>query len=94
MLLLALSWWALDRKRINFWGVTFLEAFGVNALLAYVVQQTAQLLPARDVMHAIGAASLKMEGSTLIANLPVLLFLVMLWVPLELMRRRRWIVRL
>lgn len=94
MLLLALSWWALDRKRLSFWGVTFLEAFGVNALLAYVVQQTAQLVPAGDDMHAIGAASLKMEGSTLIANFPVLLFLIMLWVPLEFMRRRRWIVRL
>ena len=93
-LLLALSWWALDRKRLNFWGVTFLEAFGVNALLAYVLQQTAQLLPAGDDMHAIGAASLKMDRSTLIANLPVLLFLIMLWVPLEFMRRRRWIVRL
>jgi predicted acyltransferase len=94
MLLLALSWWGIDRKRLNFWGVTFLEAFGVNALLAYALQQTAQLLPAGDDMHAIGAASLKMEGSALIANLPILLFLVMLWVPLEFMRRRRWIVRL
>ena len=94
MLLLALSWWAIDRKRLRFWGVTFLEAFGVNALLAYVVQQTAQLLPAADDMHAIGAATLKMEGSALIANRPILLFLVMLWVPLEIMRRRWWIVRL
>jgi predicted acyltransferase len=94
MLLLALSWWAIDRKRLSFWGVTFLEAFGVNALLAYVIQETAQLLPAGREMHAIGAASMKMEAPVLMTNLPIVAFLVMLWVPLEFMRRRRWIVRL
>jgi hypothetical protein len=94
MLLFAFSWWAVDRRRFSFWGLTILEAFGVNALLAYILQGVAQLLPAGADMHAIGAASITMRIPGLMANFPVVAFLVMLWLPLELMRRRRWIVRL
>jgi predicted acyltransferase len=94
MLLFAFSWWAVDRRRFSFWGLTILEAFGVNALLAYILQGVAQLLPAGADMQAIGAASVTMRIPGLMANFPVVAFLVMLWLPLELMRRRRWIVRL
>jgi predicted acyltransferase len=94
LLLFSLCYWALDRKRFRFSGVTVFEAFGLNALLAYILQGVAQLLPAGDDMHALGAASQKMEGSVLVANLPVVAFLVILWMPLEFMRRRRWIVKL
>jgi predicted acyltransferase len=94
LLLLSLSFWALDRQRFAPRGIGFLQAFGANALLAYVVQQTAQLLPAGDDLHALGAASQHTELSAAVANLPVVIFIVMLWLPLEFMRRRRWIVRL
>ncbi|HEX4077681.1 MAG TPA: heparan-alpha-glucosaminide N-acetyltransferase domain-containing protein [Rhizomicrobium sp.] len=94
LLLLSLCYWALDRRRLRFPAVTFLEAFGLNALLAYVLQGLAQLLPAGDDMHALGAASLKSDASMLVANLPVLAFILMLWAPLEFLRRRRWIVKI
>ncbi|HEY6577731.1 MAG TPA: heparan-alpha-glucosaminide N-acetyltransferase domain-containing protein [Rhizomicrobium sp.] len=94
LVLFALSYWALDRRRLRFPAIAFLEAFGLNALLAYVLQGLAQLLPAGGDMHAIGAASLKMEAPALMANLPVLAFVVMLWIPLEFLRRRRWIVKI
>lgn len=94
LLLLSLTFWALDKQRFAPRGISFLQAFGANALLAYVVQQTAQLLPAGDDLHAIGAASQHTELSAAVANLPVVIFIVMLWLPLEFMRRRRWIVRL
>jgi predicted acyltransferase len=94
MLLLSFSFWALDRERVKFRGLTILQAFGANALLAYVLQQAAQLLPAGDDMHALGAASMKSAMPGLMANLPIVIFLVMLWLPLEFMRRRRWIVKI
>jgi predicted acyltransferase len=45
-------------------------------------------------MHAIGNASAKMDMPGLVGNLPVLAFILILWAPLEMMRRRRWIVKL
>jgi predicted acyltransferase len=94
LLLLSLAYWALDRRRFRFPAVTFLEAFGLNALLAYVLQELAQLVPAGNEMHALGAATHRTEASFFIANLPVLAFILILWVPLEFLRRRRWIVKL
>jgi predicted acyltransferase len=94
LLLLSFAHWALDRRRFRSPAVTFLEAFGLNALLAYVLQGLARLLPAGDDMHALGTASHGMEASFLITNLPVVIFILMLWVPLEFLRRRRWVVKI
>jgi predicted acyltransferase len=94
LLLLSLAYWALDRRRFRFPAVTFLEAFGLNALLAYVLQGLAQLLPAGNDMHALSTASHGMEASFLITDLPVVVFILMLWAPLEFLRRRRWIVKI
>lgn len=94
LLLLSVSYWALDKQRFAPHGLGFLQAFGANALLAYIVQQTAQLLPAGDDLRAIGAASQHSDFSAAVANFPVIIFIVMLWLPLEFMRRRRWILRL
>jgi predicted acyltransferase len=92
--LLSFAYWALDRKKFRSPSLTFLEAFGLNALLAYMLQELAQLIPAADEMHALDAASHRTEASFLVANLPVLIFILMLWVPLEFLRRRRWIVKI
>jgi len=93
-LLFCTFYWILDHRKYRLRGSAFLEAFGVNALFAYVVQESAQLLPAAGDMHAIGSASLKMDVPVLVANSPAVAFILILWVPLELMRRRRWIVKL
>ena len=93
-LVFCMFYWILDDRKLRLRGSTFLEAFGANALFAYVIQELAQLLPAAGDMHAIGSASLKMDMPVLVANFPVVAFILILWAPLELMRRRRWIVRL
>jgi predicted acyltransferase len=93
-LVLCFFYWVLDERKLRLRGAVFLEAFGINALLAYVLQELAQLLPAADNMHAIGNASAKMDMPGLVGNLPVLAFILILWAPLEMMRRRRWIVKL
>jgi predicted acyltransferase len=94
VLLLSFAYWALDRKRFSSPAVSFLEAFGLNALLAYVLQGLAQLLPAANDMHALSTESHRIEASFLITDLPVVAFVLMLWIPLEFLRRRRWIVKL
>lgn len=97
MLLFCFFYWALDERKLRIRGTAFLQAFGTNALLAYVLQEVAQLLPAAGAlgdMHAIGSTSQKMDMPGVVGNLPVLAFILILWVPLELMRRRRWIVKL
>ena len=87
-------YWMLDELQFRPRGTAFLEAFGINALLAYVIQESAQLLPAAGDMHTIGTASLNSSFPSLVGNLPVVAFILILWGPLELMRRRRWIVRI
>jgi predicted acyltransferase len=90
-------YWVLDERKIRLRGATFLQAFGINALLAYVLQELAQLLPAAGAlgdMHAIGSASLNTQLPGIVGNLPVVAFILILWSPLEVMRRRRWIVKL
>jgi predicted acyltransferase len=90
-------YWVLDENKFRLRGTTFLQAFGVNALLAYILQELAQLLPAVGAlgdMHAIGSASLNTQLPGLAGNLPVVAFILILWAPLELMRRRRWILKI
>jgi len=96
-LLFCAFYWVLDEKKVTVRGTSFLEAFGINALLAYILQELAQLLPAAGAlgdMHAIGSASLKLDMPGVVGNLPVLAFILILWAPLEFMRRRHWIVKL
>src|SRR5579862_5793405 len=93
-LLFCMFYWILDDRKYRLRGSVFLEAFGMNALFAYAIQELAQLVPAAGDMHAIGSASLKMDVPVLVANFPVIAFILILWAPLELMRRRRWIVKL
>ena len=93
-LLFCALYWALDRKKFHVPGAAFLQAFGANALFAYIVQELAQLLPAGGEMHAIGTAGARMDMPSVMAAVPVVAFLLILWAPLAVMRRRRWYVRL
>jgi predicted acyltransferase len=97
LLVFCAFYWALDDNRFRLRGATFLQTFGVNALLAYILQELAQLLPALGAlgdMHAIGSASLNTHLPGLAGNLPIVAFILLLWAPLELMRRRRWILKI
>lgn len=87
--------WILDERKFRLPGSVFLEAFGKNALFAYVVQEAAQLVPAAADIHAVGSASQNIDMPVLAAALPAVAFILILWAPLEFMRRRRrWIVKL
>ncbi|HEY5049121.1 MAG TPA: heparan-alpha-glucosaminide N-acetyltransferase domain-containing protein [Rhizomicrobium sp.] len=93
-MLLAALVWLLDQKRATMWGATFFEAFGINAILAYVLHQLAQFVPAGDSMHSLSLEGTHASLSQLMAFLPVVAFLALLWLPLEYMRRRHWIVKI
>jgi predicted acyltransferase len=97
LLVFCAFYWTLDENKFRVRGTTFLQTFGVNALLAYTLQELAQLLPALGAlgdMRAIGSASLNTQLPGLAGNLPIIAFILLLWAPLELMRRRRWILKI
>lgn len=93
-LLLAACAWLLDRRRADIWGMSFFEAFGVNAILAYVVHELAQFIPASESMHTLSAEGANSGLPELMAFFPIAVFLAILWIPLEYMRRKRWIVKI
>ncbi len=89
-LLVAAAYWTLN-DRPSFL-TAFFEAFGVNAALAYTIHIAAELIPAGNDMHAIGVFG--KSSPELTALLPPIAFIAILWVPLEIMRRRRWFARI
>jgi predicted acyltransferase len=93
-MLLAGFVWLLDQKRATPWGTSFFEAFGVNAILAYVLHELAQFIPGRDGMHSLSVAGSGLGLAVAMAFLPIVVFIAILWLPLEIMRRRRWIVKI
>ena len=93
-ILLAGSVWLLDQKRASPWGVSFFEAFGVNAILAYVLHELAQFIPGGDGMHSLSVAGSNLGLSVAMTFFPIVVFLAILWLPLEFMRRNRWIVKI
>jgi predicted acyltransferase len=94
VILLAGLVWLLDQRHKNVWGVRFFEAFGANAILAYALQSFAQFIPGDEGMQSLSAAGTRSGYSIAMALLPVVLFIAILWLPLELMRRKRWIVKI
>lgn len=93
MVLLAAFVWLLDVRRFKPWGLSFFESFGCNAILAYGVHQLAQLIPASDGMRVLGAEAASSRLPQIMAFLPVAIFIAFLWLPLDLMRRKGWILK-
>jgi len=84
----------LDQKRASLWGLTFFEAFGINAIVAYVLHELAQFIPGSDGMHSLSVAGSNSGLSVATALFPIAVFIAVLWLPLEIMRRKRWIVKI
>jgi predicted acyltransferase len=93
-ILLAALVWLLDQRRASLWGLSFFEAFGVNAILAYVLHELAQLIPSGDGMHSLSVAGSNPGLSVATALFPIAVFVAILWLPLEIMRRKRWILKI
>jgi predicted acyltransferase len=73
--------------------VVFTLAFGANAIAAYVLHELAACILGADlftVPYRNLAPALGREAAELV---PIATFLAIVWLPLEYMRRQRWIVK-
>jgi predicted acyltransferase len=94
LLVWAGCFWLLDLKRTKPWGIAFVLAFGMNAIFAYVLHELASLMLAGDGIRwfdRIASLALPPKAAALV---PVLVFLLIVWLPVGYLYRRHWIIRI
>jgi predicted acyltransferase len=94
LLVLAGLYAALDLRGWRLPGQAFVLAFGVNAIFAYIVHELASIvLKAQAARTLYGWAGAVLPGEAA-ALAPVAAFVVLLWIPLAYLYRRRWIIKI
>ncbi|UDF02858.1 acyltransferase family protein [Asticcacaulis sp. AND118] len=73
--------------------VTFATAFGVNAIAAYVLHFLMNSLLGWQLLTQTYFASRDTVGEAVAALFPVILFILAVWLPVEYLRRRKWIIK-
>lgn len=94
---LAALHWLIDKPGVRtdrIW-ITFPLAFGVNAIAAYVLHE---LLAVMSILSwgAVTAPYRWAEplvGSPVAALIPVIIFILLVWWPMDYLRRRNWIIK-
>jgi predicted acyltransferase len=94
LILLGFFWWALDIRRIKLPGLVLLMAFGVNAIFAYVLHEVGSVILEWPIFQQLLDAATPLVGAQAAALAPVGLFVALVWIPLVVMYRRGWIVRI
>lgn len=94
LLVWAACFWLLDVKRARPWGTAFVLAFGVNAIFAYILHELASLMLAGDGMRWFDALASPVLPPKAAALVPVFVFLLIVWLPVAYLYRRRWIIRI
>jgi predicted acyltransferase len=74
--------------------ILFGSAFGINAIAAYVLHQLSGSVPTYAIMLVPFQALRRALGDGLASFVPVLLYIAMLWLCMEYLRRRGWIVKI
>jgi predicted acyltransferase len=72
---------------------TFFVAFGINAVAAYVYHELASLITTGDVFKLPYRLAEPYIGGPAAELIPVFMFVLVIWSPMEYMRRRGWIIR-
>jgi predicted acyltransferase len=90
----ALCHWALDVKRRTIWGTDFFVAFGLNAIFAYILHELASLMLAGDGMRWFYGVASRLLAPKAAALVPVIVFVLIIWLPVRYLYRRHWIVRI
>lgn len=94
LLLWAACFWLLDAKRVRLWGAAFVLAFGLNAIFAYVLHELASLILAGDGIRWFDLIASTVLPPKAAALVPVIVFLLIVWLPVGYLYRRPWIVRI
>jgi predicted acyltransferase len=74
--------------------VLFGTAFGINAIAAYVLHELSAPMPTWAIMLVPFQALRGSIGDGLAAFVPVLIYIGLIWLCMEYLRRRRWIIRI
>ncbi len=90
----ALCHWALDVKQRRIWGTEFFVAFGLNAIFAYILHELASLMLAGDAMRWFDVVASRVLAPKAAALVPVIVFVMIVWLPVRYLYRRNWIVRI
>jgi predicted acyltransferase len=90
----ALCHWVLDVKRRTIWGTDFFVAFGLNAIFAYTVHELASLMLAGDGIRWFYGVASRLLAPKAAALVPVIVFVLIIWLPVRYLYRRHWIVRI
>lgn len=94
VLCLALLHALLDRDREPGWAATAMTGFGANAIAAYTLHQVTAEMVTGDLFLAPFRATRGLIGDPLASLLPILLYMLVLWVCMEWLRRKDWFVKI
>ncbi|MDV6330706.1 acyltransferase family protein [Asticcacaulis sp. 201] len=93
-LVLASLHFVLDRGKAPHWAALFPMAFGINAIVAYVLDELWYQLPTWSLF---GLPYFGLRGwiyEPIAALIPVILFILFIWMCVEYLRRQNWIVKI
>jgi predicted acyltransferase len=76
------------------WFVLFGSAFGINAIAAYVIHQLSAEVPTWQAMLVPFQALRGTMGDGLASFVPVLLYIALVWICVEYLRRRKWVIKI
>lgn len=74
--------------------VLFGSAFGINAIAAYVIHQLTAPMPTWALFLVPFQATRATLGDGLASFIPVLLYIGFIWLCVEYLRRRKWIIKI
>ena len=74
--------------------VLFCLAFGVNSILAYALHEFASCILGADLFTVPYTILAPAIGGMWAELVPIVIFLMIVWLPLAYMRRNTWIVRI
>ena len=86
--------WGLDRDGVKPNLVTtFFVSFGLNAVAAYVYHEFASIITTAAAFKLPYELAQPYIGGPAAELIPVFLFVLVIWLPMDYLRRRGWIIR-
>ena len=93
LLALAPCHWLLDVRGWRGPTAAFFTAFGLNAIFAYVLHELASIAVAGQWRRVPFRIALSYAGAEIATLLCVAIFVAMIWLPVEYLRRRGWSIK-
>ncbi|ESQ85215.1 hypothetical protein AEAC466_05755 [Asticcacaulis sp. AC466] len=93
-LVLAGLHFVLDRGKAPHWAALFPMAFGINAIVAYVLDELWYQLPTWSLFGLPYFGLRAWVYEPVAALMPVILFILLIWLCVEYLRRQNWVVKI